>query len=325
MTKPNRRDILITGAAGAFVAVATPLRAQPAWPNKPIRIIVPYTPGGSSDTIARLISSPLQDALKQTVVVENRAGANGNLGADMTAKATDGHTMMLCDTGALAISGSVYTKLGFEPSKDLRGVTMLAYSPHMLVVHPSVKANTLKELVDMSKAGPMNFAITALGSAPHLAGIAVERATGAAWQYIPYKGGSQAISDTIGGQAQILMNGMLATLPHVQSGRLKMIGISKRTRMALVPDAPTIAEMGVPNFESGTWQGMLMPNGTPPAVLQRMNTELIRIIRSPDIRSRLSGQGAEVVTMSPTEQDAFFNAERKRWAAVVAQVGLKLD
>jgi len=200
---------------------------------------VPYTPGGSSDVIARLVSQPLSEAFKQPVVVENRPGANGNLGADMVAKATDGHTLLLCDVGALSISPSVYTKLPFDPSKDLKGVAMLAYSPHLLVVHPSVPASNLKELVALSKTQPLNFAVTALGSAPHLAGIAVERGSGAQWQYVPYKGGSQAITDTIGGQAQVLMNGMLATLPHVQGGKLKLLAVSSGQRMSAIPDVPT--------------------------------------------------------------------------------------
>jgi tripartite-type tricarboxylate transporter receptor subunit TctC len=302
------------------------LAQTPSWATKPVRIIVPYTPGGSSDLIARMISQPLSEALKQTVVVENKAGANGNLGTDMAAKSpADGHTLLLCDVGALAITASVYSKLPFDPSKDLAGVTMLAYSPHMLVVHPSVPANTLPELVALSKKSQLNFAVTALGSAPHLAGVAVERATGAKWQYIPYKGGSQAIQDTIGGQAQVLMNGMLATLPHVQAGKLKAIAVSKRTRMALTPDLPTIAESGVAGFESGTWQGLLVPAGTPARIVQALNAELIRIIRSPEVRARLAGQGAEVVTMSPSEFSGFFNTERTRWAKVVAEAGVRLD
>jgi len=330
MNATRRRFLLSSGAVPAagllpIAAWAQQPAGAAAWPTKPLRIVVPYTPGGSSDVIARLIGQPLSEALKQPVVIENRPGANGNLGTDLVAKATDGHTLLLCDTGALAISGSVYPKLPFDPSEDLRGVTMLAYSPHLLVVHPSVPARNLKELAALSKAQPLNFAVTALGSAPHLAGIAVERGSGAKWQYVPYKGGSQAITDTIGGQAQVLMNGMLATLPHVQNGKLKLLAVSKRTRMALIPDVPTIAESGIPGFESGTWQGVLMPAGTPPAVLQRLNAELVRIIRSPDVRSRLAGQGAEVVTMASAEQDAFFAAERRRWQAVVAQVGLTLD
>lgn len=320
----NRRQWL----AGTLVMLAdTPGFAQGrSWPSKPLRIVVPYPPGGSSDIIARAISQPLAEALGQSVIVENRAGANGNLGADLVAKsAPDGHTMLLCDTGALAISPSVYTKLPFDPSKDLRGVTMLAYSPHMLVVHPSVPANNLGELVALSQKSDLNFAVSATGGAPHLAGVAVQRASQARWTYVPYKGGSQAIADTIAGQTQVLMNGMLATLPHVQSGKLKVLGISKSTRMPLVGEMPTLAEQGLKGFESGTWQGVLVPKGTPASVIAQLNAELIKVIRSPEIRARLTGQGAEVVTMSPLEQDAFFQSERKRWAAVVNQAGIKLD
>lgn len=319
----NRRDLL---GASLALGLGTANAQSPNWPAKPIRIVVPYPPGGSSDIIARSIAQPLSEALKQSVIVENRAGANGNLGADYVAKsAPDGYTLLLCDTGALAISPSVYTKLPFDPSRDLRGVTMLAYSPHLLVVHPSVPANNLKELVALSKQKELNFAVTAMGSAPHLAGVAVERASGAKWQYIPYKGGSQAITDTIAGQTQILMNGMLATLPFVQSGKLKILGVSKGSRMPLIGDVPTLAEQGLANFESGTWQGMLVANGTPAAIVNRLNAELIKVIRSPDIRAKLAGQGAEVVTMAPNEQDAFFVREKARWAKVVSEAGIKLD
>jgi tripartite-type tricarboxylate transporter receptor subunit TctC len=319
----SRRKMLVSSIA--LGAAAAGAQAQ-AWPTKPLRIIVPYAPGGTSDIIARAISQQLSEALKQSVIVENRAGANGNLGADAVAKsAPDGHTLLLCDVGALAISPSVYTKLAFDPSKDLRGVTMLAYSPHLLAVHPSVPANNLKELVALSQKTQLNFAVTAMGSAPHLAGVAVERASGAKWQYIPYKGGSQAVTDTIAGQTQVLMNGMLATLPFVQSGKLKIIGVSKRTRMPVIGDVPTLQEQGIANFESGSWQGILVANGTPAAIVARLNAELIKVIRSPDIRARLTVQGAEVVTMTPAEQDKFFNQERKRWAEVVEQNGIKLD
>ena len=320
----KRRELL--AAAAAAVALPAVGQSKDAWPSKPIRIVVPYPPGGSSDIIAHAISVPLADALKQTVIIDNKPGANGNLGADFVAKSVpDGYTLLLCYVGALAISPSVYTKLLFDPSKDLRGVTMLAYSPHLLVVHPSVKANNLKELVALSKTTDLNFAVTASGSAPHLAGVAVERATGAKWVYVPYKGGVQAIQDTVGGQTQVLMNGMLVTLPHVQSGKLKLLGVSKGTRMPLIGDTPTIAEQGVPGFESGTWQGVRVARGTPDAVVQRLNKELIAVIRSADIRSRLAGQGAEVVTMTPAEEEQFFAKERARWAQVVNAANIKLD
>jgi len=314
------------GVAALLTALAGPAVHAQAWPSKPIRIVVPYTPGGSSDIIARAISQPLSEALKTTVIVENKPGANGNTGTDAVAKSpADGYTLLLCDVGALAISPSVYTKLPFNPSKDLHGVGMLAYSPHLLVVHPSVPANNLKELVALSQKTKIDFAVTAIGSAPHLAGIAVEKATGAKWEYIPYKGGSQAVTDTIAGQTQVLMNGMLATLPFVQSGKLKVLGVSKATRVPLLANVPTIAEQGVTGFESGTWQGVLVPTGTPPAIVARVSAELTKIIRSPEVRSRLTVQGAEVYTMSPTEFAPFFETERKRWAEVVAKGGLKLE
>ena len=310
--------------AAALAALAFHAAAQ-QWPSKPIRIVVPYPPGGSSDIIARAISQPLSEALKQTVIVENRAGANGNTGTDAVAKSNDGHTLLLCDTGALAITPAVYKQLPFDPSKDLRGVTMLAYSPHLLVVHPSVPANNLQELVALSHKEKLNFAVTAIGSAPHLAGVAVEKATKAEWTYIPYKGGSQAIGDTVAGQTQVLMNGMLATLPMVQSGKLKVLGVSKATRVPLLAKVPTIAEQGVKGFESGTWQGVLVPANTPPAVVNRLATELTRIIRLPEVRERLVSQGAEVYTMTPAEFTAFFERERKNWASVVAAGGVKID
>lgn len=314
-------------AALTMTALAPFAQAQTAaaWPSKPLRIVVPYPPGGSSDIIARAISQPLSEALKQTVIVENRAGANGNTGTDVVAKANDGHTLLLCDVGALAISPSVYTKLPFDPSKDLKGVTMLAYSPHLLVVHPSVQVNNLQELVALSKKSKLDFAVTAIGSAPHLAGVAVEKATQAKWEYIPYKGGAQAISDTIAGQTHVLMNGMLATLPHVQSGKLKVLAVSKGSRVPLLANVPTLQEQGVKGFESGTWQGVLVPANTPPAVLAKLQAELTRIIRLPEVRERLVSQGAEVHTMTTPEFASFFERERKNWAAVVAQGGVKMD
>ncbi|MCS4509399.1 Bug family tripartite tricarboxylate transporter substrate binding protein [Xylophilus ampelinus] len=320
------RRALLGSSALAALGAGVAVQAADTWPARPIKLIVPYPPGGSSDIIARSIGQSLSEALKQSVIVENKAGANGNLGADFVSKSQpDGYTLLLCDVGALAISPSVYTRLPFDPSKDLRGVTMLAYSPHLLVVHPSVKASSLQELVALSKTSDLNFAVTASGSAPHLAGVALQRATGARWEYVPYKGGVQSIQDTVAGQTQILMNGMLATLPHVQSGKLKLLAVSKGTRMPLVGDVPTIAEQGVPGFESGTWQGVMVAKGTPDALVARLNQELIKVIRTPEIRSRLAGQGAEVVTMAPAEQEAFFNKERARWSKVVNDAQIKLD
>ena len=313
-------------ALAATSLLTGPLLAADAWPSKPIRLVVPYPPGGSSDIIARTIGPLLTQQLKQPVIIENKPGANGNLGADFVAKAQpDGHTLLLCDLGALAISPSLYTKLPFDLGKDLRGTAMLAYSPHLLVVHPSVPANNLQELVALSKKQDLNFAVTATGSAPHLAGVELARATGAKWEYVPYKGGVQSIQDTVAGQTQVLMNGMLATFPHVQSGKLKLLGLSKGARMPLAADVPTIAEQGVPGFETGTWQGVVVPAKPPEAVVQRLHEALVTAIRNPEVRARLTGQGAEVVTMTPAETARFISTERQRWQKVVQEVGLKLD
>ncbi|CAM4027277.1 ABC transporter substrate-binding protein [Bordetella tumbae] len=322
----QRRDFLRTAAALPLTGlVAHAHAAEEKWPTRPVRIVVPYTPGGSSDIIARLISPELSKALGESVVVENRPGANGNLGTGIVAKADDGHTLLLCDIGALAITPSVYTKLTFDPSKDLRPVSMLAYSPHVLAVHPSFPAKTLPEIVELSKKQRVNFAVTAIGSAPHLAAVAVQQATGAKWEYVPYKGGAQAISDTVGGQTEVIMNGLLATLPHIRSGNLRAIAISKRERMQLIPDIPTIAEQGVPGFESGTWQGIMAPATLPAATAERLAKILADIAKKPEIVEKLNQQGAEVVTYDPAQLGKFYTTERDRWAKVVKSVGITLD
>ncbi|MEN5182158.1 tripartite tricarboxylate transporter substrate binding protein [Comamonas testosteroni] len=322
----TRARFLHTALAFAASAALGPALAADAWPSKPIRLVVPYPPGGSSDIIARSIGQLISQELKQPVVIDNKPGANGNLGAELVARAQpDGYTWLLCDLGALAISPSIYTKLAFDPSKDLRGAAMLAYSPHMLVVHPSVQASNLQELVALSKKQDLNFAVTATGSAPHLAGVELARITGAKWVYVPYKGGVQSVQDTVAGQTQVLMNGMLATYPQVQSGKLKLLGISKESRMPLIADVPTLAEQGAKGFASGTWQGVVLPTKTPDAVVQRINQALLAAIRTPDVRARLTGQGAEVVTMTPAQTDQFFNAERQRWRTVVQSANLQLD
>lgn len=323
----SHRRLGLAALAALLALGVSGVRAAPAadLSGTPIRLIVPFTAGGSSDIIARAIANHLASGLGTPVVVENKLGANGNIGAELVAKSpADGHTLLLTDVRALAISPAVYTKLSFDPSKDMQPVAMLAYSPHLLVVHPDVPANTLPELVALSKTKPLAFAVTALGSAPHLAGVMLQERTQAQWEYVPYKGGSQAINDTIAGQTQVLVNGMLATLPFVQAKRLKILAVSKPTRVALLPNVPTIAET-LPGFESGTWQGVMAPKGLPPAVLARISAELLRVIRLPAVREQLVAQGAEVSTMAPADFSRWFEAERKNWAAVVAKSGVKLD
>ncbi len=261
----------------------------PAYPTKPIKIVVPYAAGGTSDVLARLLGQKLTDAWGQIVVVENKAGASGNIGADFVAKAApDGYTLLLADIGTLAIAPSVYPALPFDPVKDFAPVSMVAYSPHILVVHPSVKASNVKELIEYAKANPgkMNYATSGVGGANHLAGVEFANRTGVQWVYVPYKGGAQAIADVAGGQSNVMFNGMLATYPHVKSGNLKIIAVSGATRMSSIPDVPTVAESGVPGFETGSWQGVLAPAGTPAAIIEKLNAELARILNSSDMGNR---------------------------------------
>jgi tripartite-type tricarboxylate transporter receptor subunit TctC len=250
----------------ALVAAVSPTFAAENYPTKPIHIVVPYPAGGTSDILARTIGQRLSESLGQPVIVDNKPGANGNVGADLVAKSSaDGYTLLLADIGALVISPSVYPTLPFDPVKDFAPVTMVAYSPHILVVHPSVAANSVAELVQSAKAKPgkLNFAISGVGGAPHLAGVDFALRTGIDWVYIPYKGGAQAIADVAAGQADVTLNGMLATYPLVQGGKLKLLAVSSARRMRAIPDVPTIAESGVAGFESGSWQGVVAPVGTP--------------------------------------------------------------
>ena len=322
----NRRGWIRASGALALASIGAPaVSAAPAWPSRPLRIVVPFPPGGTSDVIARLISKPLGDALGgSNVVVENKTGANGSIGAAAVAQATDEHTLLLSDMSALAITPLVTKDMPYKPS-ELKGVTLLAYSPHLLVAHPSVPASNLGELVAYSKSKSLNVASSGSGSANHLGVVDIALATGMRWQHVPFRGGSQAIGDTAAGNTQLCLNGMLATLPLVQSGRLKAIGVSKRTRMALLADVPTIAEQGVKDFESGTYQGVAVATSLPKAIADRLSVALIEVIRQPEIRSRMTGAGAEVMTSSPAETTAFLAGEAKRWASVIQRAGQQLE
>jgi tripartite-type tricarboxylate transporter receptor subunit TctC len=315
---------LLVLAASLFLSLA---HAQP-YPAKPIRIIVPYAPGGTSDILARQIGPKLTEAWGQPVIVENKPGANGNVGADFVAKsAPDGYTLLLTDLGGLVISASVYPKLPFDPSKDFSPVAMVSYSPHVLAVHPSVKANSVKELIALAKASPgkLNFAISGIGGAPQLAGIEFAQRTGVNWTYIPYKGGSDAVAAVVAGQADVLFNGMLATWPSVQGGRLKAVAISSAQRMPSAPDTPTVAEQGLPGFETGSFQGVVGPAGVPRETVAKLNTEFTKVLDSQEMRERFAKQGTEVRTGSPEGLGQWLRTEQARWARVVKESGAKFD
>jgi tripartite-type tricarboxylate transporter receptor subunit TctC len=314
--------VALAALPGAF-----PAHAQ-SYPSRPIRLIVPYAAGGTSDILARQIGPKLSDAWGQPVVVENRPGANGNVGADFVAKsAPDGHTLLLTDVGGLVISASVYPKLPFDPSKDFSPVVMVSYSPHVLAVHLSVPAKNVKELIDLAKAQPgkLNFAISGIGGAPQLAGIEFAQRTGIQWTYIPYKGGSDAVAAVAAGQADVLFNGMLATWPTVQGARMRALAISSAQRVPSAPDTPTVAEQGLPGFETGSFQGIVGPAAVPRDIVARLNSELLKILNGEEVKQRFAKQGTEVRSGTPESLGEWLRAEQARWARVVKESGAKFD
>jgi tripartite-type tricarboxylate transporter receptor subunit TctC len=316
---------MLVGAV--LFAIAAAAQAQ-AFPNKPIRIVVPYAAGGTSDILARQIGPKLNEAWGQPVIVENKPGANGNVGADFVAKsAPDGHTLLLTDVGGLVISASVYSQLPFNPSKDFTPVVMVSYSPHVLAVHPSVKAKDVKELIAFAKANPgkLNFAMSGIGGAPHLAGIEFAQRTGVQWAYIPYKGGSDAVAAVAAGQADVLFNGMLATWPTVQGGRLRALGISSAQRVPSAADTPTVAEQGLAGFETGSFQGVVGPAGIARDTVAKLNAELTKVLNSADMKERFAKQGTEVRTDTPEHFGQWLRGEQAKWAKVVRESGAKFD
>jgi len=318
----TRRHLISTGAALA-AAVALPARAA-GWPDRTLKIIVPFPPGGTSDVIARLIAKPLQDALGQNVIVENKTGANGAIGAAAVAQATDEHSMLLSDMSSLAINAVMTKDLPYKP-EQLVGATLLAYSPHLLATHPQFPASNVKELVAQSLKKPLAIASSGIGSANHLGAVEIALATGMKFVHVPFRGGAQSISDVAAGNTQLVLNGMVATLPLVQAGRLKVIGVSKRTRMALIGDVPTIAEQGVKDFESGTYQGIAVPASMSKANIIRLSAALIQVIRAPELRARLAAAGAEVMTSTPQETTAFLQGEARRWGGLIQRAGKQLE
>ena len=298
-----------------------------SYPSRPIRLIVPYAAGGTSDILARQIGPKLTEAWGQPVVVENKTGANGNVGADFVAKSEkDGYTLLITDLGGLVISASVY-KLAFDPSKDFAPVVMVSYSPHVLAVHPSVPVKNVKELVDFARKNPgkLNFAVSGIGGAPQLAGIEFAQRMGVKWTYIPYKGGSDAVTAVAAGQADVLFNGMLATWPTVQGGRLRALAISSAQRVPTAADTPTVAEQGLPGFETGSFQGIVGPAGIPRDIVSKLNSELTKILSSEEMKQRFAKQGTEVRTGTPESLGQWLSTEQARWAKVVKESGEKFE
>jgi tripartite-type tricarboxylate transporter receptor subunit TctC len=314
--------------AAAF-ALALAAGSATAQSGKPLRIIVPFAPGGTSDVLARLFAPKLQEGLGQPVIVENKPGASGNIGADFVAKSPpDGLTLALMDVGNFVISPSVLTNVPFDVVKDFAPVTIIMYSPHLLAVNPSLPVNSVADLVKYAKANPgkLNYGSTGLGSAPHLAGVLFAQGQGLVWVDVPAKGGADSILHVMSGQADLLFNGMVATLPHVKSGKLKLLAVSSDKRVAALGDTPTVAEAtGMRDFKTGTYQGVLAPAATPAPVVGRLHAEFVRICALPDVKERLEALGAEPMLNTPAQFSDWIKSESAKWAAVVKKANLKLQ
>jgi tripartite-type tricarboxylate transporter receptor subunit TctC len=293
------------------------------YPAGPMRLIVPFPPGGGTDILARAMAQKLNEAWGQPVVVENRGGANGTIGAAAAAKAQpDGHTLLVVPSG-FAVNPSIYKSLPFDSLKDLAPVTQLAASPLILVVHPSFPPKTVKELVAFLKKNPdTNYGSSGNGSPPHIATELFKYMTGTRMTHIPYKGAGPATVDLIAGQIPIYFMNALSAAPYIKAGRLRALGATTDRRYSAFPDIPTIAEAGVPGYSMSNWYGLLVTGGSPRAAVNKLNTEVVRILNTPEIRERLVGEGAEVVGSTPEQFTAFLKAEMAKNARIVAAAGM---
>ena len=298
-----------------------------AFPVKPVRIVVPFPPGGATDVAARLIATKLNEKWGQAVVIDNKAGAGGNVGSDIVAKsAPDGYTLVMGVTGSHAINTSLYSKMPYDPVADFFAISQVAVVPNVIVVHPSVPASTLAELVALAKREPgkLNYASLGNGTAAHLGMEMLKSAAGIDMTHVPYKGSAPAISDLLAGQVQVMVDGLPSALPHIKAGKLRALAITSLRRSPALPDLPTVAE-NYPGFYADAWSGLFAPKGTPPAVVDKISVEVQRILRLPEVREKLAGLGAEPVGSTPTEFSSHVKREIDKWARVVKTSGAKVD
>ncbi len=328
MKKNAVRKFNVGMLAAVLLIVGTGAACAQGYPNRPIRFIVPFAPGGSTDTLARTIGGKLGEVFGQQVVVDNRSGGNGNIGTDIVAHAVpDGYTILLGYIANLAIGPSLYAKLPYDPVKDFAPVTQVALAPNILVVHPSVPARNFKEFIAYAKANPakINFASAAVASPGHLSGELLNLAAGIHMQHVPYKGSGQAVIDLVGGQVQAMVSGMSSVMAHIKAGRLRPLAVTGAQRSPAVPDLPTIAESGFPKFEATAWYGVLAPAGTPKPIVTRLHDEIVRALKMPDVKERLEYVGFEIVGSTPEEFGAYIKTEIKKWQPVVKASGVKPD
>ncbi len=313
-------------AIAAVVCAGAVSAADMTYPAKPIRMIIANVAGGTSDILARVLGAKLTESWGQQIIVDNRPGASGLIGNELLVKAPpDGYTLLMADFGSTTTTVLMHGKASIDLQRDYAPVTIVSYSPHLLCVHPSVPAATVKAVIALAKAQPgkLNFATAGNTTAPHWAGVMLAARYGIDWTYIPGKGGAQAVLDVASGQADVLFNGMLATLPLVKSGKLKLIAITSAKRNAALPEAPTFAESGVPDFITGSWQGILAPGKTPPDIVAKIQAETHRILFTPDIKEKLAGQGADAMGTTPAETVEFMRRERERMSKLIKDSALQ--
>jgi len=314
-------------AALALVALATAAPAQD-YPAKPIRLIVPFPPGGGTDIAARTVANKLSETVKWTFVVENKPGAGGNLGVEQAVKSpADGYTLVIGQTSNLAINPTLYAKLPYDPLKDLSPVALIVSAPVVFVVATNSPYKSLGDLVAAAKRDPgaVSFASPGNGTVSHLAGEFLQRSAGVKFTHVPYKGAAQAMTDLLGGQVQSFMSSVPSALAQIRGGRLRAIAVTSAKRAAQMPDVPTIAESGYPGFEAITWYGLLAPAGTPVVIIARLNAELNRVLETPDVRERLATEGGEVLGGSPERFASLLKADQAKWGRVVKESGAKVD
>ena len=311
----------------AMLIMASAAPAQ-TYPIRPIRWVVTYPPGGPTDVVARAIGAKLTEAWGQQIVIDNRAGAGGVIGTDIAAKAVpDGYTLLFGTSAGLTINPALNSKLPYDAVKDFAPVSLLVLNPQILVVHPAVPVNSVKELVALAKARPgqLNYASVGLGSPNHMGMELLKALTGIDIVHVPYKGTGPAITDLLGGQVQVMFNSMPSVIPLVASGKLKGLAVGSVQRSPAVPDIPTVAEAGVPGFENVTWYGMFAPAKTPHDIIVKLNKQVVQILASPEMAQRLASQGAEPRSSTPEELTKFMRVESERWNKVIKTAGIKVE
>jgi len=324
---PYAIALLVTLGAGAATSALAQKPDASGYPARPIRFIVPFPPGAATDALARLVALRLADRWGQPVVVDNRAGAGGTIGTDAAAKAApDGYTILMAPTSH-AINATLFARLPYDPVRDFAPVTLLASLPNALFAPPSLPARNAAELIALarSKPGQLNYGSGGNGSAAHLAMELFRTKAGIDVVHVPYKGGGQALTDLMSGQLALMFISVYTALPQVKAGRLKSLGIANAKRSPTVPDWPTIAETGLPGFDMMAWYGIMAPAGTPPAILERLNREIVAIANLPDVREKTIAQGAEMIASGTKEFGEFLRAEVAKWAPVVRASGARID